>query len=152
MLLLHVVVLCGQDNDDLSGFENAASILFLTLSCTIARTFLSKRRQKECVYASMQIFSTHKKHLQSAVDRITKQLPQIMVEYRIFWWMSTLVLVTMSSIAIYGKSSRREKRSDKELCQYGSAKPLDILGSFIAVGISLVKAEFIVIQENTVSF
>lgn len=55
MLLLHVVVFCGLDNDDLSGFENAASILFLTLSCTIARTFLSKRRQKECVYASMTI-------------------------------------------------------------------------------------------------
>lgn len=54
MPLLHVGVLCGLDNDDLSGFENAASI-FLTLSCTIARIFLSKRRQKECVYASMTI-------------------------------------------------------------------------------------------------
>lgn len=54
----------------------------------------------------------------------------------------------MSSIATHGKSSRREKRSDKELCPYGSAKPLDILGSFIAVGISLVKAEFIVIQDK----
>lgn len=62
--------------------------------------------------------------------------------------MSTLVLVVMSSIANHGKSSRREKISDKELCQYGSAKPLDILGSFIAVGISLVKAEFIVIQDK----
>lgn len=42
--------------------------------------------------------------------------------------------------------AQEKKISDKELCQYGSAKPLDILGSFIALGISLVKAEFIVIQ------
>lgn len=54
MLLLHVVVFCGLDNDDLSGFDNAAS-KFLTFSCTIARTFLSKRQQKECVYASITI-------------------------------------------------------------------------------------------------
>lgn len=60
--------------------------------------------------------------------------------------MSTLVIVVMSSIAIHGKGSRREKISDKERCPFGGAKPLDILGSFIAVGISLVKAEFIVIQ------